>query len=52
MNRQQKINTQQTVLVIGGRGFIGRHIVKKLQQLGANVVIGTRHIQHQKNKLR
>jgi len=30
------------VLVIGGRGYIGRHIAKHLNDLGAEVIIGTR----------
>lgn len=33
----------QNVLVLGGRGFIGRYAVKHLRQLGANVIIGTRN---------
>ena len=32
------------VLVLGGKGFIGRHAVKHLQAAGAQVTIGTRHI--------
>lgn len=31
-----------TVLVLGGYGFIGRHIVTQLEHLGAQVLIGTR----------
>jgi len=41
-----EINPKQTVLVIGGRGFIGRHIVNQLKIIGANVVIGSRNHQH------
>ena len=37
-----EINPNQTVLVLGGRGFIGRHIVEALEAVGANVLIGTR----------
>ncbi|MGH1427257.1 MAG: NAD(P)H-binding protein [Arenicella sp.] len=48
MNKHHHIHINQTVLVIGGRGFIGRHIVQQLKRLGANVVIGTRNIQHVK----
>lgn len=33
-----------TCLVLGGHGFIGRHIVKHLQKQGAEVIIGTRAI--------
>lgn len=32
------------VLVLGGRGFIGRHIVAALQAAGASVVIGSRNL--------
>lgn len=33
----------QRVLVLGGTGFIGRHAVAALQNVGASVVIGSRH---------
>lgn len=33
-----------TVLVLGGRGFIGRHVVKYVQQLGGNVIVGSRSV--------
>ncbi|MEM7357864.1 MAG: NAD(P)H-binding protein [Pseudomonadota bacterium] len=39
------LNPNQTVLVLGGNGFIGRHIVDYLERVGATVVIGTRGIQ-------
>lgn len=42
----------QTVLVLGGYGFIGRHIVNQLEKHGATVVIGTRRhraISHQES---
>lgn len=43
MNRNKiELNPTQTVLVIGGRGFIGRSIVDQLQRFGANVIIGSR----------
>lgn len=32
----------KTVLVLGGYGFIGHHIVRQLQTQGVNVLIGTR----------
>lgn len=32
----------KTVLILGGRGFLGRHIAEHLHALGANIVIGTR----------
>ena len=32
-----------SVLVLGGRGFIGRHAVEKLKSAGASVTIGTRN---------
>lgn len=34
-----------TVLVLGGYGFIGRHVVTMLERLGAHVLIGTRRQQ-------
>jgi uncharacterized protein YbjT (DUF2867 family) len=37
-----EIDPNKTVLVLGGRGFIGRHIVEQLEVVGANVLIGTR----------
>jgi len=37
-----ELNPRETVLVIGGYGFIGRHIVEKLETLGADILIGTR----------
>ena len=42
--KQQKIqiNPCQTVLVLGGYGFLGRHLVAHLEKLGAQVIIGTR----------
>lgn len=40
-----EINPAQTVLVIGGRGFIGRAIVAQLETLGASVLVGSRCIQ-------
>lgn len=40
-----ELNPAQTVLVIGGRGFIGRGIVDQLEGFGANVIIGTRSTQ-------
>lgn len=39
-NRSQQ--TSPTVLVLGGYGFIGRHIVMELRKLGSTVLIGTR----------
>ena len=45
-NNRIEIKASQTVLVLGGRGFIGRHIVDQLKTLGANVVIGSRNHQH------
>ena len=32
-----------TVLVLGGRGFIGRHAVRALEKQGVRVTIGSRH---------
>ena len=37
-----ELNPTQTVLVLGGFGFIGSHVVRQLDKLGANCVIGTR----------
>jgi len=42
MKTQYDIYPKQTVLVLGGRGFIGRHVVKHLALLGAKVVVGSR----------
>jgi len=33
---------RKTVLVLGGRGFIGRNVVSQLQRAGATVIIGSR----------
>ena len=40
--QKQNHSRPQNVLVLGGKGFIGRYAVKHLAQLGANVIIGTR----------
>ena len=37
-----ELRPNQTVLVLGGRGFIGRHVVSQLESLGAMILIGTR----------
>lgn len=37
-----KALSKTTVLVLGGYGFIGRHVVMQLENLGAQVLIGTR----------
>ena len=42
MQKETTLINNKTVLVMGGRGFIGRYIVKHLKLLGAKVVIGTR----------
>lgn len=42
MNKHNTINPQQTVLVIGGHGFIGKHIAQQLRIMGAKVIVGTR----------
>jgi len=42
MTNNTKMKKQLRVLVLGGYGFIGRHIVEQLEHLGAKVVIGTR----------
>jgi len=44
MKTQYDIYPKQTVLVLGGRGFIGRHVVKHLALLGAKVVVGSRQV--------
>jgi len=36
------LNPQPRVLVIGGFGFIGRHVVRHLKRAGAKVLVGTR----------
>ena len=38
------LNPKQTVLVLGGFGFIGKHVTQRLELLGANVIIGTRGV--------
>ena len=40
--KKNALNINQTVLVLGGRGFIGRHVAKYLTLLGANVLLGSR----------
>ena len=48
-----ELNPAQTILVIGGRGFIGRHIVDQLEGFGAHVIIGSRgSSQHGTRKVR
>jgi len=39
---KKEMNPNQTVLVLGGFGFIGRHVVEQLERFGAQVLIGTR----------
>ncbi|MCI4568120.1 NAD(P)H-binding protein [Lysobacter sp. CFH 32150] len=39
------------VLVLGGSGFIGRHVVAALQAVGCPVVIGSRHPQRRRRQL-
>ena len=41
-NTKLELDPKQAVLVLGGKGFIGRHIVKQLETFGSTVVIGTR----------
>jgi NADH dehydrogenase len=41
-NNRIELNPAQTVLVIGGRGFIGRYIVEQLENFGAQVIVGSR----------
>jgi len=36
-------HNKPTILVLGGYGFIGRHIVEELKRLGTRVLIGTRN---------
>ena len=48
MKTQYQINPKRTVLVLGGRGFIGRHVVKHLKLAGANIVIGSRQCDNSK----
>ncbi|MFK8019801.1 MAG: NAD-dependent epimerase/dehydratase family protein [Pseudomonadales bacterium] len=39
---QDEERVQATVLVLGGRGFIGRYLCTELEEQGALVLIGTR----------
>lgn len=41
----------RNVLVLGGSGFIGRHVVAALQAVGCQVVIGSRHPQRRRRQL-
>ena len=43
-NLKIDLNTKQTVLVLGGFGFIGKHVSERLEMLGVNVIIGTRGV--------
>lgn len=47
-NLKIDLNTTQTVLVLGGFGFIGKHIVQQLEMLGVNVIVGTRGVRGQR----
>ena len=38
----RETNTPKRALVLGGKGFIGRHAVRHLERAGAQVTIGTR----------
>lgn len=44
-----EVDPNKTVLVIGGRGFIGKQIVNHLEELGATVLIGSRSAQLQRH---
>jgi uncharacterized protein YbjT (DUF2867 family) len=39
-----KLTTRPKVLVLGGKGFIGRHAVSALKVQGADIVVGSRQI--------
>lgn len=41
----------QRILVLGGSGFVGRHVCEKLSQLGGRVTVPTRHPDHGKTVL-
>lgn len=43
--------TYRTVLVIGGSGFIGSHIVAQLAAAGYSVIVPTRHYEHARHLL-
>jgi uncharacterized protein YbjT (DUF2867 family) len=40
---QSRTQSRSTVLVLGGAGFVGRHVVDALIARGCNIIIGTRH---------
>lgn len=39
------MSQSKRILVLGGRGFIGRYVVEELKRTGADVHIGTRGLQ-------
>ena len=44
-------NPAANVLVLGGSGFIGRHVVAALRAVGCQVAIGSRHPQRRRRQL-
>ena len=50
MNKKKiQLNPKQTVLVIGGKGFIGKHVVEQIENYGAYALTGSRCLTKQRD---